>query len=131
MLLLAKLVDLVSNSSCSMALSRIHSQLRTKIIQLYSQTLKYQIQLARQYSRPIFFRLLRDSVVVDDWQGLRASMKNIETSINQILNDIDSSTLTRVSTRLSDVQSSVEEFSVLLKDTRSSIEVRVMLFLTD
>jgi len=70
-------------------------------------------------------------VAVDDWQGLRASIKNIETSINQILNDVDSNTLTRVSTRLSDVQGTVEEFSVLLKDTRSSIEARVMLFLTN
>lgn len=70
-------------------------------------------------------------MAVDDWQGLRASIKNIETSINQILNDVDSNTLTRVSTRLSDVQGTVEEFSVLLKDTRSSIEARVMLFLTN
>ena len=104
-------------------------QLKFKIIQLYSQTLKYQIQLARQYARPVFFRLLRDSVSVDGWKNLKESIIESEAGINSILTMMDSGHLRRVSTTLSDVHGTMEESFSLLKDTKSSVEVIVALFL--
>ncbi|OKL61940.1 hypothetical protein UA08_02648 [Talaromyces atroroseus] len=63
--------------------------LRDKIIDLYTQILKYQIFLGKHYSHNQFYRLLKDIAVPDEWKDLCTDIKQTENDIDSALKTLD------------------------------------------
>jgi hypothetical protein len=94
------------------------------MIHLYSQILNYQISFALQYSRPAFFRVLRDLVCANSWKGMCADLGEIEKSIERARAHLDTGTLNEIRSELSELQETTYRSFNLLKDTQSSVQVR-------
>ena len=99
------------------------TQLRTKTIDLYSQILKYQIHLARQYSRAGFFRFLRDLFVVDRWKEMFGTLKETEESINKDLQILDIEALGNIDLNMSRLQGKADDILTGLSGVRNEVEV--------
>ncbi|GKZ76439.1 hypothetical protein AnigIFM56816_006703 [Aspergillus niger] len=87
---------------------RLLSQVKDKIIDLYSQILKYQISLAFQYSRPSIKRLLRDIVLKDNWKAMYEDMQKTEESITLDLERLDQKTIASIAYQMSSLQKTVK-----------------------
>ena len=87
---------------------RLLSQVKDKIIDLYSQILKYQISLASQYSRPSIKRLLRDVVLKDNWKAMYEDMQKTEESITLDLERLDQKTIASIAYQMSNLQKTVK-----------------------
>lgn len=125
---LSQLGDANLMMRCSTPWSRLENQLKDKSIELYCQVLKYQIHLARQYSRPAFFRLLRDCAVADEWLGMLTNLKETEATIDKILSTLDNRTLKVIGNKISNLQDTADRSLALLKETKASIEARESFF---
>jgi N-terminal domain of NWD NACHT-NTPase len=64
------------------------TSLRKQTTTLYSEILKYQIKIARQYSRPGYFRFVRDLVEADPWTTMLKDVIDTEKARNNILDDL-------------------------------------------
>ncbi|KAL3263244.1 hypothetical protein ABHI18_001938 [Aspergillus niger] len=84
------------------------SQVKDKMIDLYSQILKYQISLASQYSRPSIKRLLRDIVLKDNWTAMYKDMRMTEESITLDLERLDQKTIASIAYQMSSLQKTVK-----------------------
>ncbi|OCK75173.1 hypothetical protein K432DRAFT_274329, partial [Lepidopterella palustris CBS 459.81] len=110
------------NQSTSQHLRDLNNSFKAKTIELYSQILKYQIQLTRQYSRSGLFRFLRDCVVADDWNIMLADLKKTEENINKDLRAFGSNTLKLIDDKVSELQNQADKSWALLMDTKAGVE---------
>ena len=110
--------------SMSQPLRELNNSFKDKTVHLYSQILKYQIQLARQCSRERLFRLLRDIVVLDDWKVLLTDLEKTEELINKDLSTFGSNALKAVDNKVSELQNQAEKSWALLMETKAGVEVR-------
>lgn len=98
-------------------------QLRAKVVNLYSQILKYQVRLAHQYSRAGFFRFLRDLLVADNWKDMLVALQNIEEGTNKDLKTLDSGALGTIDLNVSKLQGKADDILIGLSEVRSEVEV--------
>lgn len=68
------------NSLSDVELSSLRAQLRMYLIQLYSNIIKFQIQLVRRCNHAAFTQFFRDVIQLDDWQTLLKNIANLEDS---------------------------------------------------
>ncbi|KAL4787297.1 hypothetical protein BJX76DRAFT_354244 [Aspergillus varians] len=101
--------DSSSKRSLSQSLWELHQQIRAKIIDIYSQILRYQIRLASQCSRGGGFRLVRDAFAVDKWNEMQNSLKETDKSIHEALKAIDSNMLMEIDTAMYKLQSKADD----------------------
>ncbi|KAF4631978.1 hypothetical protein G7Y89_g6154 [Cudoniella acicularis] len=101
------IVASIPGQSTSQPLRDLRTSFRAKTIELYSQILKYQIQLAQQYSRSGMFRLLRDF---------------IENRITKDLSAFNSNTLKVVRDKVIELQGRAEKSLALLMETKADVE---------
>ncbi|PGH11641.1 hypothetical protein AJ79_04781 [Helicocarpus griseus UAMH5409] len=99
--------------------SRLHITIKNKIIQLYSDILRYQIQLAIHYHHGRFRRALGDFVIANDWKGMVEDLENASDSINQDLTEDDRAIIT---SEFSNLRESAEKSMSMLKDVQEAIE---------
>ncbi|PMD14340.1 WD40 repeat-like protein [Hyaloscypha hepaticicola] len=105
-------------------------QLRTKTIRLYVQVLKYQIYVARQYSRAAFFRLLRDIVVVDGWRDMLGAMKKTKKSIDEDLWTFDIGVVGKIDSKILQLQGKADDIFddiQILKQKQQVADQRLLL----
>ena len=93
-------------------------------MELYSQILKYQIQLAQQCSRSGLFRFLRDLVVADNWKVIIIDLKKTEERINKDLSTFGSNTLEGIDDKVSELQNQADKSWALLMKTKVDVEAR-------
>jgi hypothetical protein len=98
-------------------------QLRTKTVNLYSQIIKYQIYLARQYSRAGFFRFLRDLALADDWKAMLNTIKKTEESVVKDLETLDSGAIENIQTNMLNLQGKADNILAGLSGVRAEVEV--------
>jgi hypothetical protein len=103
--------------------ARLARLVRDKVISLYSQILKYQIYVFRQYSRAGFFRFLRDVVVADNWKEMLKALKETESAIRRNLTELDTNVLRQVNIEVSKLQEKANEILSGLDEIRSEVEV--------
>ncbi|RAK84165.1 WD domain-containing protein [Aspergillus costaricaensis CBS 115574] len=84
------------------------SRVKDKMIDLYSQFLKYQISLVAQYSRHSIKRLLRDAVLKDNWTAMLTNMKNTEDSITSDLETLNRKMITSINDQMSSLRQTVK-----------------------
>ncbi|OJI79582.1 hypothetical protein ASPTUDRAFT_48250 [Aspergillus tubingensis CBS 134.48] len=84
------------------------SRVKDKMINLYSQFLKYQISLVAQYSRPSIKRLLRDAVLKDNWTAMLTNMKITEDSITSDLETLNQTMITSIDDQMSSLRQTVK-----------------------
>jgi hypothetical protein len=101
----------------------LNTRLRAKIANLYSQILKYQVQLAHQYSRAGFFRFLRDLFVADNWKDMLMALQKTEEIINKDLQTLDSGSLGTIDLNISKLQDKADDLLIGLNEVRSEVEV--------
>jgi hypothetical protein len=101
----------------------LYEQLRTNTIDLYSQILKYQLHIARQYSRAGFFRFLRDFVALDEWKDMIGTLEKTEDNIRKDLRELDSGTLDTIALNVSNLQGKADDILIKLKEVRREVEV--------
>lgn len=118
---------LILPSSASQAVKNLNESFQAKIIHLYSQILKYQIQLARHYSRPGLFRLLRNSVAVDDWADMRTQLEKTEESIDKDLRTHRKDILNKIAERIFELQNKATDSLDLLMQHTAAITVKIHL----
>ncbi|KAK2809659.1 hypothetical protein FQN50_003716 [Emmonsiellopsis sp. PD_5] len=111
-----------SDSIGSKALVELNTSFRTKTVNLYSQILKYQIQLSRQLSRPGIFRFLRDCVLADDWEDMLEDIKTLEESINKDLATLGNAVLKTINGKVSVLRDNADKALDLLLETKSGVE---------
>ncbi|PWY78992.1 WD domain-containing protein [Aspergillus eucalypticola CBS 122712] len=95
------------------------SRVKDKMIDLYSQFLKYQISVVAQYSRPFIKRLLRDAVLIDNWEVMYKTMNAIEESISRDLARISQKTVETIKDEFSRLR---ENVALILDESRNSHE---------
>ncbi|KAK2781751.1 hypothetical protein FQN53_000435 [Emmonsiellopsis sp. PD_33] len=111
-----------SDSRQSKVLVELNTSFRTKTVNLYSQILKYQIQLSRQLSRPGIFRFLRDCVLADDWQDMLEGIKTLEESIDKDLATLGNTVLKTINEKISILRDNADKTLNLLLETKSGVE---------
>ncbi|KAK2778994.1 hypothetical protein FQN52_002663 [Onygenales sp. PD_12] len=111
-----------SDSRQSKVLVELNTSFRTKTVNLYSQILKYQIQLSRQLSRPGIFRFLRDCVLADDWQDMLEGIKTLEESIDKDLATLGNTVLKTINEKISVLRDNADKTLNLLLETKSGVE---------
>lgn len=99
------------------------SRVKDKMIDLYSQSLKYQISLMAQYSRPSIKRLLRDAVLKDNWTAMLTNMKNTEDSITSDLGKLNQKIITSIDDQMSSLRQTVK--SILDESRKAHEEIKV------
>lgn len=99
------------------------SRVKDKMIDLYSQSLKYQISLVAQYSRPSIKRLLRDAVLKDNWTVMLTNMKNTEDSITSDLGKLNQKIITSIDDQMSSLRQTVK--SNLDESRKAHEEIKV------
>jgi hypothetical protein len=99
------------------------ASLRRQTVELYSQILKYQIQLAVQYSRPRYFRLLRDIAVIDKWGDMLVALKKKKEDIDKILGAFGSKSLRAIENAVSELKLHAEKSLSLLVETKAYVKV--------
>ena len=97
------------------------TSLKTKTVQLYTEVLKYQIQLAIHYNHGLFRRSLGDLVVSNDWKGMVADLGNASKKINEDLSEQDRQAMTD---EFANLREKADQELSILKDVQDSIEVR-------
>lgn len=115
---------LIILSSASQTLKDLDQSFQAKTIHLYSQILKYQIQLARHYSRPGFFRLLRKSLAVDDWVDMRTQLEKTEESIDKDLRTQSKDILHKIAKKVLELQNKASDSLELLMKHTAAITVK-------
>jgi len=101
----------------------LSTQLRAKVVNLYSQIIKYQVQLAHQYSRGVFFRFLRDLFVADKWKDMLMALQKTEESINKDIKPLDSGAWRTIGLNVSELQGKADDILIGLSKVRSEVEV--------
>ncbi|KAL3478561.1 hypothetical protein BJX99DRAFT_105023 [Aspergillus californicus] len=97
------------NFSLSTPMGELHQQIRTKLVDLYCEILRYQIQLASHCSHGGAFRLVRDIFAVDNWKEMRSGLEEMMNGIHASLRTIDSNTLVKVDAQMSQLQIKADE----------------------
>ncbi|RAH58519.1 WD domain-containing protein [Aspergillus piperis CBS 112811] len=103
---------------------RLLSRVKDKMINLYSQSLKYQISLVAQYSRPSIKRLLRDAVLKDNWTAMLTSMKNTEDSITLDLGKLNQKIITSIDDQMSRLRQTLK--STLDESRKAHEEIKLL-----
>ncbi|KLJ06195.1 hypothetical protein EMPG_10376 [Blastomyces silverae] len=81
------------SQSESKNLGELRSAIKAKTVQLYSDILQYQIQLAIHYDRGCFRRSLGDIVISNDWKSMTTDLENASDNIHQDLSEDDRNTI--------------------------------------
>lgn len=102
---------------------KLLSRVKDKMIDLYSQFLKYQISLVAQYSRPSIKRLLRDAVLKDNWTAMLTNMKNTEDSITSDLKTLNRKMITSINNQMSNLRQTVK--LILDESIKANEEIKV------
>jgi hypothetical protein len=109
--------------SSSPQIQDLDKQLRKNTALLYSQILKYQINLACQYSRAGFFRFLRDVIVADNWKDMLQALKATEENIRRDLNLLDRVTLDKIDLDIASLHGKADGMLAEVKEVRTDIKV--------
>jgi len=109
--------------SSSPQIQDLGKQLRKNTALLYSQILKYQINLARQYSRAGIFRFLRDVIVADNWKDMLEALKATEENIRRDLNLLDRVTLDKIDLEIASLHGKADGTLAEVKEVRTDIKV--------
>ncbi|XRM45016.1 hypothetical protein ABZX51_008117 [Aspergillus tubingensis] len=100
------------------------SRVKDKMIDLYSQFLKYQVSLVAQYSRPSIKRLLRDAVLKDNWTAMLTNMKNTEDSITSDLETLNQKMIASIDDQMSSLRQTVK--SILDESIMANEEIKLL-----
>ncbi|GLB01569.1 hypothetical protein AtubIFM57143_001252 [Aspergillus tubingensis] len=103
---------------------KLLSRVKDKMIDLYSQFLKYQISLVAQYSRPSIKRLLRDAVLKDNWTAMLTNMKNTEDSITSDLKTLNRKMITSINNQMSNLRQTVK--LILDESIKANEEIKLL-----
>ncbi|PGH09068.1 hypothetical protein GX51_00821 [Blastomyces parvus] len=74
-------------------LGELRSAIKAKTLQLYSDILQYQIQLALHYDRGYFTRSLGDIAISNNWKSMTTDLENASDKIHQDLSEDDRNTI--------------------------------------
>ncbi|KAL2390019.1 hypothetical protein RJ035_001635 [Blastomyces gilchristii] len=77
----------LQSQSESKNLGELHSAIKARTVQLYSDILQYQIQLAIHYDRGCFLRSLGDIAISNDWKSMTTDLENASDNIHQDLSE--------------------------------------------
>ncbi|KAJ0415099.1 hypothetical protein BJY00DRAFT_268555 [Aspergillus carlsbadensis] len=108
--------------SLSTPMGELHQQIRTKLVDLYCEILRYQILLASHCSRTRGFRLVRDMFAVDKWNEMRGGLREMENSIDNLLQTMDSNTLVNVDAQMSKLQIKADEILTKITQVDKRVE---------
>ncbi|KAL2836945.1 hypothetical protein BJY01DRAFT_221446 [Aspergillus pseudoustus] len=98
------------------------ASLRKKTIDIYSLILKYQILVAKQYSRSTMFRFLRDVVVADNWANLLMEIERVKQAINEDLEILSQGTLKDIDGHVRELQDGQRKILDKLMETDQKIQ---------
>ncbi|KAL3475918.1 hypothetical protein BJX99DRAFT_258996 [Aspergillus californicus] len=101
---------------------RLAASLQKKTIELYFLILKYQVLLAKQYSRSGVFRYLRDLVVADDWLTMLSRIQVIKGTINEDLEAFSQGALKDIDNRAQALQEGQKVIVEKLLETNHKVE---------
>ncbi|KAL3478812.1 hypothetical protein BJX99DRAFT_256220 [Aspergillus californicus] len=76
------------------------ASIRDQTVTLYAEILRYQILLAKQYSRSRTFRILSDLIVPENWRGMTSKMTVIDKAITTNLGALGDHTLHEVDKKM-------------------------------
>lgn len=99
------------------------ASLRPKTVKLYAEVLRYQMLLAKHYSRPGFFQILRDLVAVDDWKGMLNNVVEQEKTVNDVLETLSNHTLKGIDRKVADLQNDMSKSLSLSLEIRDETKV--------
>jgi hypothetical protein len=106
--------------SKSQSLKDLHESLARKNVELYSNILKYQIQLAIHYHGGLLRRSVGDFVVSNDWRGMMEDLERATENINRDLSEDDRNMITE---ELLSLKEKSEKSMDMLKDIQDRIMV--------
>ena len=91
----------------------------TRVIEMYSKILEFQICIAYHYSRGWMSRTLREVVITDDWEAMIKDISGLETNASEDRRALDSRTLRKGISQISSQQ--VAQFTQHNADRRNEI----------
>jgi hypothetical protein len=94
----------VSDTTQASLLEKLGASIKNQTVQLYAAILKFQIRLAKHFSRSGVFRFLEDLRVADDWKVMLQNIADLDKCITEDLRALSDHTLQDIETLLNGLQ---------------------------
>ncbi|KAL4906329.1 hypothetical protein BDW74DRAFT_177343 [Aspergillus multicolor] len=103
--------------------AELGASLRAQTVKLYAEVLRYQIRLAKQYSRSTFFRFVNDLAVSNDWKGIFLTITGLDETITKHLSTLEGHTLNQVNRKMEELQERMNKSLRLAAETRDQYRI--------
>ncbi|KAL2826401.1 hypothetical protein BDW59DRAFT_160926 [Aspergillus cavernicola] len=107
-----------TSSSPTERIDRLTVSLREKIVNLYTEILRYQIRLVHQFSHSAVMQFFKDLTIADDWKEMLSSITETDRSITDDLRVLSGHTLRRIDTAVGELHSQIETSLTMLSEVR-------------
>lgn len=97
--------------------------IRSRIIELYTAVLEYQIRLTKYLSRSSFLRLAGDMVVTDDWAEMLQTITNLDKDIQTQWGTLDSQVLRNIESEVLAIQQKMTSSMLIIAEVRDESKV--------
>ncbi|KAJ5727438.1 hypothetical protein N7493_005258 [Penicillium malachiteum] len=104
------------------SLSDLASSIKAQMIALYCQILKYQIRLSKHLNKSGFLRCVEDLAATDDWKGMFQEIDNLDHSIRESLDTLNTHTLQRIDTQVLELHQQIAMSTQIMVDARDNVK---------
>ncbi|KAJ5720795.1 uncharacterized protein N7483_008729 [Penicillium malachiteum] len=101
----------------------LEASIKAQIIHLYTEILKYQMQLAGHLSKSGLFRFFDDLTGSDDWKGMIQGMKDINEGINNSLRSLSAHSLKSIELQVEKIDRGMDDLTKTMKETKEELTV--------
>ncbi|KAL4734411.1 hypothetical protein BDV11DRAFT_174791 [Aspergillus similis] len=112
-------------------LGDLGAALRSRIVMMYAQVLKYQIRLAKHYGHSTFFRSLRDLAVTDNWKDMLLTITDMEKGISGDLEIVAGHTIRGIDRKVEELGHLMNESLRVANETRDEVKASKQLYLLE
>ncbi|KAJ5703610.1 hypothetical protein N7493_011535 [Penicillium malachiteum] len=111
----------VSAGKGTTPLEELEASIKSQIVHLYTEILKYQMQLASHLSKSGLFRFFEDLTGSEDWKGMTQGMKDIDEGIHNSLRSLSAHSLKSVQVQVEKIDRGVDELMQTMKETKEEL----------
>ncbi|KAJ5627393.1 hypothetical protein N7528_004820 [Penicillium herquei] len=113
----------VSAGKSTTPLEELEASIKSQIIHLYTEILRYQMQLASHLSKYDLFRFFEDLTGSDDWKGMTQGMKDIDEGIHDSLRSLSAHSLKCIELQVEKIDRGMEDLMKTMKETKEELTV--------
>ncbi|KAJ6008151.1 hypothetical protein N7540_012127 [Penicillium herquei] len=102
-------------------LEELEASIKSQIIHLYTEILKYQMQLASHLSKSGLFRFVEDITGSDDWKGMTQGMKDIDEGIHNSLRSLNAYSLKNIELQVEKIDRGMDDLIKTMKEAKEEL----------